>query len=204
MTRGELIDLVLNSAAGGVENTEVDIEFSDIETMLPNALAYATSLLQQQDVRSYRFDRVSFFKMTEPPLVRVEKEVSCLDDVLFINIPLKRQSDAMLRVTSGLNLVPIFESKHSSVAGASLIPVYGYKIYKDSTVDLIFSGIPRGGSVYLEYQADVTNMGNEIELPYTGEVLYQAINILKDFFFGVRAIPDDEKNDGVDDINKRQ
>lgn len=199
MTKSEFTYVILNAVSGGSPNPEIEIKIEDVEVLAPLFISQSMRMLDTEDVRSYRFDRIGFIYSEKKTLPLQTMTVDCDSDGSFITIDFDKGGNSRVDISTGKHIVPVYENEQLTLA-ASFLPMYAWKEIVNNTSYIRLEGLNKGDTIKVAYEAEFDNYSANDTLPYTDLVLMRAIELGKQYFIQERALPDDVINNNDDDI----
>lgn len=200
MNKGVLVQAILDRVSGGENSPEITIKAVDIKAILPVLISTAERLADIEDVKSYRFDRVSFVVKNSPTLPTELLILDEDDNGVFVNLNFSNRDGAKLQAWIGRHLIPIldnaFELQMISTSRK------GYKSIEDKVKKLRFEGLIKGASVKVMYEHDFSDLADSDVLPYSDVTIGKTIELTTRWFLESRLTPQDSFNNNIDEVNR--
>jgi hypothetical protein len=203
MKKGEFTYSILNAVSGGSPNPEIEIKIEDVEVLSPLFISTSMSMLDTEDVRSYRFDRVGFLYKEKKTLPIHTLQVDCDADGGFIQLDFDKGGNSRVEIATGKNIIPVYEDEQMTLA-ASFLPMFAWKEIRNNISYIRLEGLSKNDTIKVAYEAEFDNYLDTDDLPYNDIVLMRAIELGKQYFIAERMMPDDTINNNDDDIKRQQ
>lgn len=202
MTKGQLIDMVLLAVGGNQFSQDVKLQRVDIETLLPEAIAYAINVWNASDREKYQ--DLQTFGVVETTFdfyltVLVSPTYSELRGMYYFELPRRVQ-----QIRGKSSIRDLFPSKgltsyvrvsgRREIIGIENTGTYYWHETEDNKSRLYVSnlGLPVCDH-HVQYLMNVTDMEMTDEVPLPGGVGFNAIEILVNFF--LRKEPEQATDD---------
>jgi hypothetical protein len=215
-TLAKIVDQVYLAVTGGIPSDDINVERADIKNLATAAINEAAEQhvrMQLNDAiqerREFGIGRGSIAEdlLLNYTLDIKEDTTRSLDYVLLPSSEMYLSGNAGLRqayIPGGDTDVSFRRVENAShLKGlpdlTGVIWMWVEKLTGESRVYFRGLGLPKPEQIMVRAALSIGSIGDNDELPITGVVALNAIKTLTAFFAGQREVPEDMKNDGVDE-----